>query len=264
MKTATALVLSLATLLVVSCSLGQAAPTSTSLPLTASTVIAESGDGQWILTVVGDSVVSGLADRYAAWVEQDLDVKLSTNVHSTSGWTSPALLDALRSDETLRQDLRDADIIVFHVPRGWFGQYCGGGYDVQHVEECGPQAVEAYNADADAIIAEIVALRNPSEALVRTMDAYSHWSVSEAQRQGSQELFHQYWMAANEHLTQVATEAHIPVARVYTAFNGPDGDVNPVDTGLLLKLEVMHTTEQGKDLLADLVRELGYEYAPEP
>jgi hypothetical protein len=154
-------------------------------------------------------------------------------------------------------------VIVFHVPRVWFGQYCGHNYDEQHVQACGPQAVEAYNADVDGIIVEIVALRCPSEALIRTIEPCSQWSVSEAKRQGNQELEHQYWSAANEHLTQVATSYHIPVALVYAAFNGPDGDVNPVDTGNVLPAEVDHTTEQGKDLLADLVRELGYEYSLE-
>lgn len=263
MKTATVLAISLATLLLVSCTVPQATPTPTSLSRTAPTVIAESGDKEWTLVVLSDSVMSGFANRYAARLEQDLDVNIATNVHSRSGWPSQGLLDALRDDEILRQDLCEADVIVFHIPRGWFGQYCGHNYDVQHVQECGPQAVEAYNADVDAIIAEIVALRNPSDALIRTMDAYSHWRVSEAKRQGSQELFHRYWTDANEHLAQVATEYHIPVARVYAAFNGPDGDVDPVNTGYLGTADVTHTTEQGKDLLADLVRELGYEYAPE-
>jgi hypothetical protein len=263
MKAATLLAIGLATLLMLGCAIPRAAPTPTSLSRTAPTVIAETEDKGWTLVVLGDSITWGLAERCAERLEEDLDVNVSIEVHSRGGLPSRDLLTELRDDETLRQDLREADVIVFHIPRFWFGQYCAYNYEVEHAQECCPQALEAYNTDVDAIIAEIVALRDPSDALIRTMDAYSHWPVREAQRQGSQKVFHQCWTAANEHLVQVATEHNIPVARVYAAFNGPDGEVDPVDTGLLGALDVTHTTERGKDLLADLVWELGYAYAPE-
>lgn len=50
---------------------------------------------------------------------------------------------------------------------------------------------------ASTVIAEIVALRSPSEALIRTIEPYSQWSVSEAKRQGSHELEHQHWTGAH-------------------------------------------------------------------
>jgi hypothetical protein len=66
-----------------------------------------------------------------------------------------------------------------------------------------------------------------------------------------------YVKAFNEYVVQVASEHNIPVARVYLAFNGPNGDEDAADKGYMSDL--WHTNSVGAALIADLYRELGYE-----
>jgi lysophospholipase L1-like esterase len=47
---------------------------------------------------------------------------------------------------------------------------------------------------------------------------------------------------------------------VYDAFNGPNHDQDPRDKGYIGS-DGMHTNETGQDIIADLLRELGYEYS---
>jgi len=112
-----------------------------------------------------------------------------------------------------------------------------------------------YQVDTAAIIAEIVSLRSPSKALIRTMDAY--YLRFRSQRHS---FIEGYWRAANKHVIEVATKHRVPVAHVYTVFMGLNGDQDPVSKDLVL-LDEVHTTWQGAELMARLFRELGYRYA---
>ena len=84
------------------------APTATPVPRTAGTVIAARGDKDWDYVVLGDSTMSGLMTRYPTYLEQDLGIKIKTHAWTKDGWSSEGLLRALRTDEKLRQDLREA------------------------------------------------------------------------------------------------------------------------------------------------------------
>lgn len=45
------------------------------------------------------------------------------------------------------------------------------------------------------------------------------------------------------------------------AFNGPNGDKDPKDNGHVIA-GALHPSEKGADLIMELIRKLGYEYAP--
>ena len=243
-------------------------PTPTPVPRTAPTVIATSGDKEWDWVVIGDSTVGGMVYRMPKSLEQDLGVKVKSHVWSKSGWSSEGVLRALRTDEKLRQNLRDADAITFIVPRFVFQVpaetyllsppgSCGGADN----QDCLRQALKLFEADVDAIIAEIVALRSPSDALIRAMDAHTYWPVAESKQKGTFEGLNGYWKAANDYLLQAASAYGIPVARVNEAFNGPNGDEDPRDRGYVIP-DALHPSEKGADLMAELIRELGYGYTP--
>jgi hypothetical protein len=137
----------------------------------------------------------------------------------------------------------------------------GGGTDNQ---ECLRKALQLYQEYVDGIIAEIVWLRSPSDALIRTFDAHTYWPVAETKANGTFEGVNYYWQAANDYLGQVATEHQIPVARVNETFNGPNGDEDPFEKGYVWD-DFVHPSTKGKELMADLMRALGYEYAlPKP
>jgi hypothetical protein len=219
--------------------------------------------------VIRDSSVAGLVYRMPKILEEDLGVKVKPHDVSKDGWNSEGMLRALRTDGKLRQDLRNADVITSIVPRwglrvpietylmGPPGS-CGGADN----QDCLRQASKQFEADTDAIIAEIVSLRSPSDALIRTFDAHTYWPVAESKQKGVFEGLNRYWQAANEYLIKVAGEHGIPVARVSQAFNGPNGDQDPMDNGYVIA-DHLHPSEKGFDVIAKLIRELGYEYAPE-
>jgi hypothetical protein len=252
---------SVALLLMVACSTPPPSLTATPVPTPTEEM------PEWDYVALGDSVTFGMIPRYAEMLEQDLGVKIEIHDHSRADDHSSRLLERLRTDELLRQDLREAEVITFEIP--WhviavpwqtfeFGASGAcGGVDNQ---DCLRGAFETYMADTDEIIAEIVSLRSPSEALIRTQDTYQI-KVRETQASGTFEIMNGYWREANAHVIEVATRYDIPVARVYDAFMGEDGIEDPRDKGLLLA-DGVHTNSEGATLMAELFRELGYEYAP--
>ncbi len=226
---------------------------------------------EWDYVALGDSITSwvtrpneGMIPRYAAMIERDLSVKVTIQNRTIGDLHSSVLLRLLREDRELQRALREAEIVTFNVPMNVFagpiltftsGGKCGGADN----QDCLREALRVYEADTAAIIAEIVALRSPSQALMRTMDTYQFMVKSDKAR-GAFPVIKTYWQAVNKRVIAVATHHRIPVARVYAAFMGPDGDDDPIDKGLVLPDE-FHTTSRGADLLAQLFRELGYQYA---
>jgi hypothetical protein len=242
-----------------------AATTPTPGPLTAATVIAARGDKEWDYVVLGDSFMWRLMPRYAAHLERDLGIEIIQHDRTWGGEHSSHLLNRLRTVPKLRRDIREAEVVIFNIGFAVFKTSgniyvfrspgaCGGPDN----QDCLREALKVYKADTDAIIAEIVSLRSPSEALIRTMTIYQPM-VKELKAAGAFEVINTYTQDANEHVIQVASEHHIPVARVYAAFMGPNGDEDPMDKGYVYD---DHPTEEGADLMAELFRELGYEYAP--
>jgi lysophospholipase L1-like esterase len=189
---------------------------------TAPTVIAERGDEEWDYVALGDSITWGFIDQYAEMLEQDLGVKVNLRDRTAGGDHSSLLLERLRTDPDLRQALREAEVITFEIPwnvvKGPWQTYEGlipgdcGGADNQ---DCLRAAFDTYKADTDAIIAEIVSLRNPSEALIRTMDTYQFW-VRESKEKGTFDTLNRYWRDANEHVIEEAARYNIPAAASMT------------------------------------------------
>lgn len=242
-------------------------PTTTPLPLTAATVIATQSDKEWDLVVMGDSLMSGLASRYAAHLEHDLGIRVIVHNQTRDNCGSSCLLRSLRPGSELQQHLREAEVVIFNVGLAVFKDpatkyafgssgSCGGTDD----QDCLREALKVYQDDTDAIFTEIVSLCSPSETLIRTMDIHQVL-VKELKEAEAFDVVNNYWREANEHVIQVATEHHIPVARVYTTFMGATGDADPRDKGLV-QSDGTHPTGEGADLMAELFRDLGYEYAP--
>jgi hypothetical protein len=215
---------------------------------------------------MGDSVLSRLVPRYVEILEQDLGIKIHQHNWTIAGLSSDSQLEHLRTDEQLRQDIREAEVVVIGVgPAGFYVPFhtyqygppgnCGGTDN----QDCYREALEQYKADVDVIFAELAALCSPSETLIRTMDYHTYYAKT-TRAAGTFEVVDSYFRQPNEHLIQVATAHNIPVARVYDAFMGPTGDEDPMDKGYVLSDEI-HPTEKGADVIAELFRELGYEYA---
>jgi hypothetical protein len=225
-----------------------ATPTSTPEPIA------------WDYVVLGDSVASTFPRHYADHIEADLGVEVTTHHWYRADQSSAAMLRALRDYEDVRSDIREAEVVTFFVspkhlqwPAADYDAGTCGGSDNQ---DCLREALALLKADTDAIITEILALRSTSDAIIRTMTYYNP-RVNAWNTEGSFGDLNPYWVAHNEYLIQAASEHNIPVVRVDLAFNGPNLDEDPSDKGYVS--DGWHPNPEGAALIAELLRELGYE-----
>jgi hypothetical protein len=224
-------------------------PTATPAPIT------------WDFVALGDSNAIMFANRYAKHIEADLGVKVTLHNWCMGSQSSTEMLSVLRDNQDLRNDLREAEVVTFlvsprHLKSPHYDYVHGtcGGPDNQH---CLREALTLYKKDVDAIIAEMLSLRSTSDTIICSM-TYYNWLVNDWKERGYFDDLNPYWVACNEYFAQAASENNIPVARVDLAFNGPDLDEDPSDKGYLLD-DGQHPNQEGIALMAELVRELGYD-----
>jgi hypothetical protein len=254
----------LGVLILAGCGGAQAVPTATPVPPTATPTpvppTATPESISWDYVVLGDSIGGSFASRYAKHIEADLGVEVTMHIWYRGQQGSSELVSALRDNQDLRSDLREAEIVTFLVvprhlknPRQAYKDGTCGGTDNQ---DCLREALRLLEADTDAIISEILSLRSTSDAIIRAMTVYNR-RVNEWKEWGYFEALSPYRIAFNEYLVQAASEQDIPVARVDLAFNGPNLDEDPSDKDVLA--DGLHPNAEGITVIADLFRELGYE-----
>ena len=61
----------------------------------------------------------------------------------------------------------------------------------------------------------------------------------------------------NQHIAASAKANGIPMAQVHLAFNGPNGEQDPLAEGLIA-LDGIHPNNNGHKAIADALRALGY------
>ncbi len=237
-----------------------AAPTQASEPTT-------SAAPTWDLVLMGDSVLLQPTWHIVSRLEQELGVTVKLHewinpdiakYGSNGGERSADLLARLQTDEALRQDLRDADVILFDVPFGILNDTCKGlDRSSSELESCWAESSAAYRADADGIFTELVALRDPSDAIIRVTDVWQFlWPTFHSL--GIYNTVRPAWQAMNQGVADAAARHEIPLVRAYDAFTGPDGERDPVAAGDVLEDET-HLTSQGSERLVDLIVALGFE-----
>jgi hypothetical protein len=208
--------------------------------------------------VLGDSFTRSFPNIYAAHIEADLGVNVKLHDRSVGGQRSDELLKALREDDVLRNTLRCAEVITFMVPMAHFKEpsiaYIACG-DVENQDGMS-EACALYQQDAEGIFNELLSLRKPSEAILCVMDCYlPPFLFDEWKRHGMYQELKSWWEKFNDHVVRLASEREIPVARVRLAFNGPSGDVSPVE---YIGEDGWHVNERGAALIAKLHCDLGY------
>jgi len=214
----------------------------------------EIGAKTWNLVVLGGGKSWGVGKLYAADIEADERVKVTLHDLAREVDGTSQMLDDLRTFDVYRKAVKDAEVIIFEASAL---DYTGAGFFEEGSRfECSSKAMDSYKADLDAIIAEIFALRKGKLTLIRAMDLYSS-SNGDWKKWGKYEEYKRCWEAMSATIHQVAAERKIPVAEVYTAFNGPSHDEEPMDKGYI-QPDGEHPSEAGARVIAEAFRKLGY------
>jgi lysophospholipase L1-like esterase len=229
-----------------------------------------------IYTALGDSIGFGLfapiGDGYVPTYDRLIQADSGANVNTINlcvpGWTSSDLVRAIRGNLLFRISVATSTIVTVNIGgndllggRSTYKNRTCGGADNQ---DCLRAGVALFSANFNAILAEVRALRGSRRTIIRTMDIYNPF-VNEDRAQDTWpndqgndfQVLKPYLDMINGQIAATATARNIPFARVYMAFNGPNGDIDPSNLGLL-SFDGLHPNGSGHRRIADILRGLGY------
>lgn len=265
-------------LLLFGCSTPRGTPTQ--VPPTAAPTPTNSSDGSevWDLVYISDSSGMGVADKYAAHIEQDMGVHIEVHDLWGGGNSAQYILGALRGERYLTTFIHmgvdlvpfieEAEVIVVYGnplesetaehPWDW---NCAIGYDDDPEclasTSCGEETFAQYEADLAAIYEEIFAIRGGEPVILRTADWYLPWGPLETWRTcGHEQMCKQCQLNWLEAIHRVADEYGVPVAGLMEAFSGPNLDREMPREFIR---DDVHPSDEGAAAIADVLADLGYE-----
>ena len=225
----------------------------------------------WDYVALGDSIPAGYGVNaqsyviyYAEYIEADLGVKVNVHNWSIPGQTTKQVLTKLQNDQELRDAIKDAEVITIWT--GWndvarffiLGKEskCSDGENLDM--DCVREGVRVLEVDIDALLIEILSLRSTNDTLIRIADNCNHF-VGEWKEAGEyQKLKGPVFEDWSEAIVQIASNHGVPVVHTYMALNGEDG--NDEIAAKYLWADGIHFSAEGHILIADLHRDLGYDY----
>jgi lysophospholipase L1-like esterase len=209
-------------------------------------------DTEWDYVALGDSRTAwtSYADLYAAYLEADLSVKVTVHNKAFGGQWVSILLYYIQNNDSYREKISEAEVITILT----MGSHLYS--NLASSVPCDNSSVEDFEKNLDDVIAEIYSLRGGRKTVIRLVEQY-HFLVNFHKKYGGFEDTKMCVNAYNDRLHKVASKYNIPVVPLYLAFNGPNGDESPYEKGYLY--DGVHPNETGDVIIADLLRELGYE-----
>jgi lysophospholipase L1-like esterase len=246
-------------------------------PQNASTQVAQRGDTTWDLVALGDSTPTAYGVRtdnsyvqvYAGYIEEDLGVTVLVHNWATNSTRTVAeWVEEVRSNEELREDLRNAEVITMWL--GWhdlipsIGAGRGGPCYMRAREvdlDCLAKVTAPMQEAFEDLLSEVVSLASPSETLIMIADVgipslfVARWSED-----GTFDVLKRHaYEVWRDYIIEAASSHNVHVVHTYEAINGPNHDEEmPAD---YMQSDGLHFNEQGHGLSADIHREVGYEYS---
>jgi len=247
----------------------------TNMPKNAATLIAERGDTKWDLVALGDSTPTGYGvgaqnlyiNLYSSYIGEDLGVGVV--VHNWATNSTRSVLDwveVIMTDDGLREDLRNAEVVTIWL--GWhdlipsIGVIGKGGlcYVRDEIDlDCFRRVTDPMEQGFDDLLFEITSLASPNETLILIADmgnpfvnAWIEYGTLDTLKGPAYEDWRNY-------LIEAAKKYKVQVVYTYHALNGPNGNI-PISSEYLMP-DRLHFNKLGHKLLADLHREVGYEFS---
>lgn len=223
---------------------------------------------QWDYVALGSSFTGWASwpETYASFIEEDLGVTITYYDKTVNKAHSDAMLDLIRTDPELRGLLADAEVITFGAAFGEWEQRvmtyakggdCGGADN----QDCLREALDGTVQRTEAIFDELVALRGPDEALISAFkigtwlaELFCEWD-SECWR-----VLAGYFVDLFDSTERIAEERNIRVVNALEALHAPGVYEAPMNRDYLVS-DRTHLSEEGSAIVANLLRDLGYELA---
>jgi lysophospholipase L1-like esterase len=204
--------------------------------------------------------------RYAAMLEEDFGVDVEIRNHTVGGQRTDDFLEQLRTNDGLREDLADADVVTLVIPNDEWGEpfQTAAGADGRDPSECGGDdnqqclrdVIASYEQYVDQIFDELTTIVDPAETLIRVLDFYQFGTNMMTQE--AFDVTYPYWREGQEYVEQVAGQHGIPVAQVFDDFMGTDGLYIDLVADGLVDPDGIHPTAEGAERMAMLTHDLGY------
>ncbi len=221
-------------------------------------------------TALGDSITSGIGvgsqDNYvykfSNYINLDLGVTANTVNQGIPYWTSALILVSM-NDGQYRNNIANANILTLYIGFNDFqlartqyvnNETCPGSGSP---EQCLINAVNTFNSNYDQIIAQIKSLNSSRNTAFTVATIYYHL-VAQDLASGKFTIINKYLNQMNNHIVQTAVANNLPVTDIHNAFNGPNGDQDPVAAGYLIWPGYLHPTPLGHTVIANLLRSTGY------
>jgi hypothetical protein len=246
-----------------------ASPPTSVPPLSPTSAASLDALAEWDLVLISDSSGWGVAEEYAAHIERDNAVSVRIHDFATPNLSAGQILRALRGEASpasalgeLRSAIPEAEVVVFlgnpqdSPSSGHPGDWSCVSYPYD-VSDCSLETFDAYRADLEAIYEMIFSLRGDAPIIVRALEWYNPLLAPWIE-EGVEDACRDCWANLSATVRAAAGSFNVPVAPVYEAFNGPDFDQDPRARGLIGQ-DGEHASEAGQQLIADLLRDLGYE-----
>ncbi len=207
--------------------------------------------------------------RYTAMLEEDFGVDVELRSHTVGLQRTDDFVAQLRTNDSLRDDLGDADVVTLLIPNEEWSEpfqtaVGAGGRDPSECggddnQQCLRDVIDSYKQYVDQVFDELTAIVDPAVTLIRVQDFYQFGT-----NQMTPEAFditYPYWRDGQEYVEQVAGQYGLAVAQVFDDFMGTDGlYIDLVAAGLVVG-DGMHPTADGAERMAVLMHDLGYNLA---
>ncbi len=238
---------------------------------TATTPTLQIEEGPLVYVPMGNSLTfspgsNSFITRYTAMLEEDFGVDVQVREHTVGGQRTDDFLAQLRTNDRLREDLGDADVVTLLIPNDeWSEPFqtavgaggrdpseCGG----ENNQQCLRDVIDSYKDHVDQIFDELTAIVDPAVTLIRVQDFYQFGT-----NQMTPETFdvtYPYWREGQEYVEQVAGQHGLPVAQVFDDFMGTDGHYIDLVAAGLVEPDGTHPTADGTERIATLMHDLGY------
>ena len=237
--------------------------------MTSSTASQAAPPAVWNIVALGDSDTTGEGDptglgwvgRYARLLRQQLGLKVVVDNLAENGKTSAELLSEMRSDQTTRNAVEKAQIVLIGIG----GADLGAGDErldagrCKGAEGCYGADLRAFGRNLHATTAIVRKLRSPKQAVLRAItlpdvvpggqDVVPPFITREIGRYQNTTLRRYICAAMAKHRGRCVD--------ALLAFNGPDGTENAYAKGLLTKAHCCYPSGKGQQLMAELVFKAG-------